>query len=303
MSIVAPPTRTSVRGQPGSAFRSRLRDPMTIGIVVSVALHVGLLGVRVVEPDPARRAAPDSRLDVVLVNARTERRPDRPAVLAQADLEAGGDRDRARPVSPLPASARAEDGTDLELQRRRAQAFVDEQRRLLLAARRTHRRVERDTPSQRVVERDGAAPEDVDRAIARLQAQLDRDLVDGGPRPRRLTYGLDALGVSYARYVDDWAQRVERIGTRQYPDEARGRLYDALLVTVEIDRSGDVVDIVLHNPSRHPVLNRAVRRVVLAGAPYPRFSPEMARDGDTIRIVRVWNFTNDALATRPAGPR
>lgn len=293
---MAPPPMPRARG-----LAERFRDPMTVGVCVSVALHAALLALRFAEPDPLARAASDSRLEVVLVNARTERRPERPEVRAQVDLEAGGDRELGRPASTLPASARVEDGTGLVEQRRRAEAFVEQQRRLLEAAHGAPARLDPDPSARRAAQVPGLDREEVERAIARLQAQLDDEISDGARRPRRLTYGVNAVGVNYARYVDDWARRVERIGTEQYPDEARGRLYDAMLVGVEIDRSGNVVDLVLHNPSRHEVLNRAVRRVVLSGAPYPRFTPEMARDGETLRIVRIWHFTNDALATRPPG--
>src|SRR5690606_31272780 len=40
-------------------------------------------------------------------------------------------------------------------------------------------------------------------------------------RPKRLTYGIDAVGASYARYVRDWTARIEQLGTDHYPPEAR----------------------------------------------------------------------------------
>ena len=74
-------------------------------------------------------------------------------------------------------------------------------------------------------------------------------------------------------------------------------MYDALIITVEIDKHGNVVDVIINRKSKHEALNRAVRQIVYAGAPYQRFPPEMARDGDILQIVRTWTFTNDALAT------
>ncbi len=147
----------------------------------------------------------------------------------------------------------------------------------------------------------GADARDAQSAIARLQAQIDRQISDYNKRPRRLTYGINAVGVSYARYVEDWATKIERIGTERYPPEARGRIYDSMVITVEIDKHGNVVDVIINEKSRHEVLNRAVRAIVLAGAPYERFPPEMAREGDILQIVRTWSFTNDALATRSTG--
>ena len=146
----------------------------------------------------------------------------------------------------------------------------------------------------------GADPTDMDQAIARLQAQIDKQISDYNKRPKRLTFGINAVGVTYARYVADWATRIERLGTERYPPQARGKLYGSMLITVEIDRNGNVVGIVLNRKSPHEVLNRAVREIVLAGAPYERFPPEMAREGDILQIVRTWTFTRDALATESA---
>ena len=104
--------------------------------------------------------------------------------------------------------------------------------------------------------------------------------------------------MNYARYVDDWAQRIERIGTERYPPEARGRMYDSMIITVEIDKHGNVVDIIINKKSRYDALNRAIKQIVHAGAPYERFPPDMAREGDILQIVRTWTFTNNTLQTQ-----
>jgi len=295
--------RLSTRPPVRVALLSGLREPMTIGVLVSLCLHAALMTLQFVDPTAPSRSAQDARLEVVLVNARSALAPQQPDVQAQVNLTSAGERAAERPVSMLPASTRTQDARDLAQQRRRAEQWVDAQRRLLLAAQDARRRADPPPGAQRAAAAVGEDRRDVEQALMRLQAQLERDIVEGGAGARRLTYGINAVGVSHARYVDDWVRRVERVGTEQYPPQARGKAYDALLVTVEIDRSGRVLDVILHNPSRHDVLNRAVRRVVLAAAPYPEFTPEMAREADSLRIVRTWNFTNDALATRASETR
>lgn len=281
-----------------------LRDPLVIGITVSVLLHLLLAVLRFAPPEPLRLAPADPRIEVILLNARTERRPEKSDVVAQVDFEGGGDRDEGRARSPLPAEAATADGTALREQRRRVQELEEQQRRLLAMARGPQAMVESDRSLPGARPRPQAdAAEDVDQAIARLQAQIDRQISDYNKRPKRLTYGVNAIGVSYARYVEDWATKIERIGTARYPPAARGRLYDTLIITVEIDRHGNVVDVILDQPSKHEVLNRAVREIVHAGAPYERFPPEMAREGDILQIVRTWTFTNDALSTQSVGTR
>ncbi len=279
------------------------RDPLAFSIAVSIVLHAFALALRFAPPTPVSFAPIDPQLEVVLVNARTDARPLKRELLAQENLVGGGEHEQGRARSPLPAQATVQDGDAVALQRRRVAELETQQRQLLALARGPQSYVQRDAPVEPspVVER-GRDADDVDAAIARLQAQIDRQVSDYNKRPKRLTYGVNATGVSYARYVEDWAGRIERLGTERYPVEARGHIYGRLIITVEIDRNGEVVDVVVNRKSKHEVLNRAVREIVQAGAPYERFTPEMARDGDILQIVRTWNFTNDVLETAALGP-
>jgi protein TonB len=273
------------------------RDRLLFAIAVSVLLHLLILLMRFAPPAPLKFKPIDPQLEVVLLNARTEARPAAPEVLAQVDMVGGGDRDQGRARSPLPAREQALDGDALTVQRERVAELEERQRRLLAMSSGQPAPVDAERPGRATPQPPGADDQSVDAAIARLQAQIDKQISDYNKRPKRLTYGVNAVGVSYARYVDDWAARIEKIGTERYPPEARGKLYDSLISTVEIDKHGNVVDVIINRRSKHEALNRAVRQVVLAGAPYPPFTPEMAREGDILQIVRTWTFTNDSLET------
>lgn len=277
------------------------RNRLLFAVVVSVLLHVLLLVIRFAPPAPFVYKPTDPQLEVVLLNAGTVARPDTPQVLAQVDMVGGGDRNEGRARSPLPAESVVRDGDALSVQRSRVQELEAQQRALMtLAAGKPMavppERREAVTPSPQP----GADETDTDAAIARLQAQIDRQISDYNQRPRRLTYGVNAVGVSYAMYVDDWASRIEKLGTEHYPEEARGKLYGTLVITVELDRNGKVVDVIVDRPSRHEALNRAVRGIVKAGEPYAPFTEQMAREGDILQIVRTWTFTDGTLATSAA---
>ena len=279
-----------------SHWRERIREPLVVASVASIVLHLLLLAIRFAPPVPIRLAPQDARIEIVLLNAQTAARPLQPEVLAQVDMEAGGDRDEGRARSPLPASRIVEDGTEaLRKQRRAAEPERQQRRAIALAQGPLAQPDPTRTQSQSVDP--GADMAEVATAVARLQAQIDRQLEDYSKRPKRLTFGVTALGVSYAQYVAAWTAQIERIGTDRYPTEARGKLYDSLIITVEIDRHGNVVDVMINRKSRHEVLNRAARQIVYAGAPYARFTPDMAREGDILQIVRAWHFTNDGLET------
>src|SRR5690606_4968167 len=255
---------------PSPAAAGGLRDPMMIGVGFSVLLHLVALAVHFAPPSPLVLAPRDSRLEVVLLNAGTVARPLAPDVVAQVNMEGGGDRDEGRATSPLVASTRVSDGDAVAQRERRVRELEEQQRRLL--ARMSEQGQVRDQPTQPEPRAEpGSDRERTEQMIARLQAQSERQISDYNKRPRRLTFGVNAVGVTYARYVSDWAARIEQLGTDRYPAAARGKLYDSLVITVEIDKHGNVVDIVVNRKSEHDVLNRAVKEIVFAGAPYEPF--------------------------------
>lgn len=286
------------------------RNRLGLAIALSIAVHALLMAVRFVPPLTPLASPADSQLEVVLLNATNGVVPIKADVLAQVSSEGGGDRETGRAKSPLPADARAADGDALIEQRARVEELEAQQRRLLALVPRPERVLDAVGRTDATGDTSEEAREE-QAAIRRMQAQIDRNVEDYNKRPKRLTYGINALGVSYARYVDAWAARIERIGTERFPPEARGKQYDTLVVLAEIDKHGNVVDVRIPQKSKYPALNRAAREIVLAGQPYDRFTPEMAKSGDILQIVRTWSFTNGALETvaaanteaAPAGAR
>lgn len=273
------------------------RDPLSTALAASLLLHALVLFVKFAPPLPIRENPRDARLEVVLLNAQTRHRPVAPEVLAQVDQQGGGENESGRAKSPLPAEAFMRDGTALLEQQRRVEALEIQQRELMTLARGPQAYVTPEVPDPSPKRPDALDRDEASAVLARMQAEIAKNVEDYNKRPKRLTFGVNAVGVNYARYVTEWAGRIERIGTERYPPEARGRFYDSLIITVEIDKHGNVVDVVINKKSKYEALNRVVKQIVYAGQPYERFPPEMAREGDILQIVRTWTFTNDALET------
>jgi periplasmic protein TonB len=271
------------------------RDPLAIGIVLSLVVHLALLSLRFEAPEPIVFKPEDSPLDIVLLNAGTQKKPLNPEVLAQLSMEGGGDRDKGRAKSPLPAESQNRDGDDLLKRRTQVEQLEAQQRQLLALL--DQKAVPQ--PSKRdAIDKSpepGLDPTDTQAVITRMQAEIAKQIEDYNKRPKRLTFGVNALGVSFAQYVDDWTRKVEAIGTSRYPPDARGRIYDSLILTVEVDKHGNVVNVIFNQKSKHDILNKAARQIVYAGAPYDKFTPEMAKQADILQIVRTWYFTKDDI--------
>jgi protein TonB len=263
---------------------------------VSAAVHALLLAVRFIDPETLRLRSTDPSLEVILVNARSAVRPSRPEAYAQANLDGGGANESGRRTSPLPDLAQQRDGEAPEQARARVEPSRQEPQKLALQ---DGGDLPLSNPEQppAVQPASGSADSTFD-VLARLQAEIARNVSDYQKRPRRHHFMPSTSEYRYARYVEEWRAWVERIGNEHYPAEARGRIYGTLRMTVVIGADGRLVHAAIDESSGSAVLDRAARHIVKLSAPFPSFPPEIARDTDMLEITRTWMFTNDKFATR-----
>jgi len=270
---------------------------LAVALGVSLAVHALALAVRFVNPDLLRMRSTDPALEIILVNARSQARPSQPEAYAQANLDGGGANEAGRRSSPLPNLMQQREGEALEKAQARAEQARQQPQKLAMpdGSDLTVSNAERQAPAETPL--GGTADSNLD-VLARMQAEISRRISDYQKRPRRHHFMPSTSEYRYARYVEDWRAWVERIGNEHYPEEARGRLYGALRMTVVIGADGRLVQAVIDEPSGSAVLDRAARHIVKLAAPFPPFPPEIARDTDMLEITRTWTFTNDKFATR-----
>jgi len=126
----------------------------------------------------------------------------------------------------------------------------------------------------------------------RLEAQIAKDMDAYQKRPKRRFIGARAAEYRFARYVEDWRLKVERIGNLNYPEAARSRkLYGSLLLTVSIRADGSVETVEVNRSSGHRILDAAAVKIVEMAAPYAAFPSDIRRDTDILHITRTWSFT------------
>ena len=274
----------------------RLESPERVlgaALGISVLAHAIALSVHFKLPERLLRPQAEPRLDVVLVNAKTRERPVRADVLAQANLDRGGNVDEHRRAkTPLPVSAPPHPGKDLADAQRRVRELEARQRELLaraearMAVSQAPRQQKQATPPQP----SGRDLADLSLAALRLQAQIDREVDAYQKRPRKKFIGANAAEYRFAQYEEDWRAKVERWGTLNYPAEARGKIYGNLRLTVTLRPDGTVAGIELDRSSGLKVLDAAAFRIVRMAAPYAPFPPNIRRDTDLLVITRTWFF-------------
>jgi len=269
---------------------------LAMALGTSIALHAVVLSLHFKLPEALRVHPADQRLEVVLVNAKTQERPARAEVLAQANLDRGGTvEERRRARSPLPVTNPQEPGRDLAAAERRVRELEARQQELLALAQAPESRVAQPPPHAAPAEQVAAQPSgrdlaDLALAAMRLQAQIDKQIDDYQKRPRKKFIGANAAEYRFAQYEEDWRAKVERVGTLNYPAEARGKLYGTLRLTVTIRADGSVDSIELDRSSGLKVLDAAAFKIVRMAGPFAAFPPTIQRDTDLLVITRTWFF-------------
>lgn len=267
---------------------------LAFAIAVSVLLHAVLLSVRFQLPD-ARRMASLAPMEVVIVNSKTRSRPTQAQVLAQANLDGGGNTYEARRAhSPLPTLAENRPGNDVREAQRRVQELEAQQRQLLTQAAQKAApapSVAAPAPVEPQREVRGAELRESSLAMVRsLEAQVSRQIDEYNQRPKKTFVGARASEFRFAQYVEDWRLKIERIGNQNYPDAARGRVYGSLRMSVSINADGTLNRLEVERSSGQPVLDQAAEKIVKMGAPYARFPDNIRRDTDILVITRTWHF-------------
>ena len=269
---------------------------LTVAMGFSVALHAIVLSIHFKLPEIIRDKYLQQPLEVVLVNSKTKAQPVKAEMLAQANLDGGGNTDddrRAR--TPLPALKEAETGAEARRAARRVKELEAQQQKIitqLQAAKSANTEQPKpapapDTPHPQASGQDLAAST---LAIARMEAQISRQIEEYNKRPRKAFVGSRAQEYRFAQYVEDWRLKVERIGNLNYPDDARGRLYGSLVLSVSINADGSLDTVEVHRSSGHQVLDRAAERIVKMASPYAAFPASIKRDTDIVVITRTWTF-------------
>jgi periplasmic protein TonB len=268
---------------------------LAMALGTSLVLHAAILSVHFKLPE-ALRVQPEQRLEVVLVNAKTRERPAQAEVLAQANLDRGGTVDEARRArSPLPVTNPREPGRDLAAAERRVRELEARQKELLAVARAQESQVAQSPPhgapaEQVAPQQSGRDLADLALAAMRLQAQIDKQIDAYQKRPRKKFIGANAAEYRFAQYEEDWRAKVERVGTLNYPAEARGKIYGNLRLSVTIRPDGSVDSIELDRSSGLKLLDAAAFKIVRMAGPYAAFPPDIRRDTDLLVITRTWFF-------------
>ncbi|WHZ10477.1 MAG: TonB, C-terminal precursor [Burkholderiaceae bacterium] len=266
---------------------------LQLALGASIAVHAALLAVRFANPEGFNRVFQDTPLDVVLVNARTNERPDKANAIAQASLAGGGEADKGRATTPLPPSALTEMGDADDEAQRRIEALQQEQTVLLAQVTQQLAALPAPDPHLASDDPDAQAQEQRRRQLVKLLAAIERRVNEQNARPRKHYVGPATREAVYAVYYDAMRHRIEDRGTANFPEIDGKKLYGELTMIMTINHDGRVLSTDVVASSGNPQLDRRAQVIARSAGPFPEFSPAMRREADQIVVVSRFRFTRD----------
>ena len=294
---------------------STIQFPHAKALAISVAVHALLLMVRVAAPEVFEIKRSDPQLDVVLVNSKSAVKPRNPTVLAQANLDGGGEHDAQRATTPLPAQTESKEGDLIKMTQRRVEQLEEEQRRLMTQSREAAPAVRSQPVKPGEQRSDQPTRGQDDRTsndeMARLEAEIGRNLEHYAKRPKRMQLtATSAQGVDYAQYYDRLRRKIETRGTSDFPQRNGKPIYGQLILVINVNRQGklgynrdgyNVEAIDVAKSSGDPALDRQAVAIVRAAAPFGAFTAEMQAKQDILEVVSTFKFTRSGLDVRLQG--
>jgi len=106
----------------------------------------------------------------------------------------------------------------------------------------------------------------------------------------------DTRASQIARYLHGWKLRIERVGTLNFPNEARRRaLSGNPVLEVAIGADGRLDQVIVRRSSGHAELDQAAVNIVRLASPFDPFPAAMRGSYPVLRFAYEWQFLEGQL--------
>ena len=278
-----------------------MKSPSTLQIAlgVSIALHAVLLTVRFIDPERFNRVFQDTPLEVILVNAKSNEKPDFAKAIAQASLAGGGELEKGRATSPLPPSALMALGEASEDAQRKVESLQEQQMQLLAQLKKQLASMPPPDMTLAANNPEQAEREEKRKQLIKILAEIEKRINEENARPKKRYVSPATREEVYAVYYDALRRKIEDKGTLNFPALAGKKLYGELTMVVTVNFDGRVLDTEVVETSGNLTLDRRAQIIVRGTGPFGNFNEAMRRKADQIVVVSRFKFTrDDTLETR-----
>jgi len=132
---------------------------------------------------------------------------------------------------------------------------------------------------------------DSNQILSNIKQSIPINLGHNNKKYRSKKISSSTEDYEYRLYFEAWRQKVERIGSLNYPEAAKSGVFGALRLTVSLTQTGNIENIIINKSSGNSELDNAAISIVRMGSPYAKFSERMRNEVDIIQITRTWKFT------------
>jgi protein TonB len=309
----APPL-SRLRNDPGFGVKSRFSSIdvpvksfadnrfLTIALAGSVVIHAILLGVHFAAPDAFRLKPADPGLEVILVNAKHDKAPVKADAIAQANLDGGGNANEGRAKSPLPDMRKVENGDSVKAAQRKVAELEAQQQKILSQMNKTTQTVatpEREKPKEVTPQINAKDLLDTAKAVARMEAEVAKNIEEYNKRPKKTQITARTREAGYALYYKAMQEKIERLGTLNFPQRDGKKLYGELVIYIPVFQDGTIYDkeggVRIERGSGNAALDSAALAIVRRSAPFGRFPDNMRTTSkdDIWEIITRFRFTHE----------
>lgn len=259
----------------------------------SALVHAGIFGFKFVDPEGFDRVFKDQGLEVILVNAKGQDHNDKPKALAQTSLLGGGDEAKGRATSALQASLVDSNGESIEEIRREIEAAQSQQNLMLTQLQQEKTNLLKNLDSKNIA--NGAESNVSAQQMQRIKliAELEKRINEFNEKPRKRFVGPSTVGTAHAFYYQNFKNKVESLGTKNFPSVNGKKLYGELTLMISIDKFGQVSELDILESTGDMGFDRMAMAIVRKGAPYGQFTELMLKKFQVLVVVSRFRFTKD----------
>lgn len=288
-----------------SRTKTKQPDRLLMMILIAIAIHtLIILGISFSGNDIPEESKITPRIDVTLVNTRSDEAPEKADYLAQANQEGGGNtQDKIRPETLFTPLAPT-DEVKVTTPTPPSMDLPKEQkanRSEFMTLNSEKYRIATDTdPSKKTESKSKTAAQLISQSkdIASLEVELGESMRAYSAKPKLKYISAATKEYKYATYMESWRRKVEKIGNLNFPEEAKRRnLAGSLMLDVAINPDGTIRSLKVRRSSGHKILDDAAMRIVHLAAPFAPLSAAILKETDVLHITRTWQFLGGGMTT------
>ena len=118
---------------------------------------------------------------------------------------------------------------------------------------------------------------------------------------RELYISANTRESSVANYLVSWKQKIEKVGTVNFPEAARNERADkSPVLEVAIRSDGLLEEIIVRESSGNKSIDRAALSILRLAAPFDPFPSELRKEYDVLRFAYEWQFRDSAMMSAAA---